>query len=263
MPVIIQVTNKIAEKMSRQEMLNWVNKLLLTKYKKIDELYTGVAYCQLMETLIPGSVVMKKLKINAKLEHEFIHNFRLFQSAFTKLGVNKNIPIEKLVKGKFQDNFEFLQWFKQFYDLNSNDKENLNETISSDNLKSSENLYNNDIDQLKKVLSQSSVALNALNKQTTNTPIRFNKINSKTESSLGIEERRELTNQISVLHKEREFLYSKLKEIEILLSTENYTNITLKNVKDVVSSALSKPKSVFPNKMRRVSFKEQNNLNHV
>ena len=28
------------------------------------------------------------------------------------------VPIDKLVKGKFQDNFEFLQWFKKFFDAN-------------------------------------------------------------------------------------------------------------------------------------------------
>ena len=27
-------------------------------------------------------------------------------------------PIERLVKGRFQDNFEFLQWFKKFFDAN-------------------------------------------------------------------------------------------------------------------------------------------------
>ena len=26
--------------------------------------------------------------------------------------------IEKLVKGRFQDNFEFCQWFKKFFDAN-------------------------------------------------------------------------------------------------------------------------------------------------
>ena len=31
---------------------------------------------------------------------------------------NQIIPIEKLVKGRFQDNFEFLQWFKKFFDAN-------------------------------------------------------------------------------------------------------------------------------------------------
>lgn len=28
------------------------------------------------------------------------------------------VPIDRLVKGKFQDNFEFLQWFKKFFDAN-------------------------------------------------------------------------------------------------------------------------------------------------
>lgn len=29
------------------------------------------------------------------------------------------VPIDKLVKGRFQDNFEFLQWFKKFFDVNN------------------------------------------------------------------------------------------------------------------------------------------------
>jgi microtubule-associated protein, RP/EB family len=28
------------------------------------------------------------------------------------------IPIDRLIKGRFQDNFEFLQWFKKFFDAN-------------------------------------------------------------------------------------------------------------------------------------------------
>lgn len=31
--------------------------------------------------------------------------------------------MEKLVKGKFQDNFEFVQWFKKFFDANYDRKE--------------------------------------------------------------------------------------------------------------------------------------------
>ncbi|XP_042302583.1 microtubule-associated protein RP/EB family member 3 [Sceloporus undulatus] len=33
------------------------------------------------------------------------------------------IPVERLVKGKFQDNFEFIQWFKKFFDANYDGKE--------------------------------------------------------------------------------------------------------------------------------------------
>ncbi len=35
----------------------------------------------------------------------------------------KIIPVEKLIKGRFQDNFEFVQWFKKFFDVNYDGKE--------------------------------------------------------------------------------------------------------------------------------------------
>lgn len=33
------------------------------------------------------------------------------------------IPVDKLTKGRFQDNFEFLQWFKKFFDANYDGRE--------------------------------------------------------------------------------------------------------------------------------------------
>merc|ERR1719474_268792 len=68
--------------------------------------------------LFTGSVQLRRVKFQTQLEHEFIQNFKLAQVAFTKLGVEKVIPIDRLTKGKFQDNFQFLQWFKKFFDAN-------------------------------------------------------------------------------------------------------------------------------------------------
>ena len=34
------------------------------------------------------------------------------------VGTLQIIPVDKLVKGRFQDNFEFIQWFKKFFDAN-------------------------------------------------------------------------------------------------------------------------------------------------
>lgn len=31
--------------------------------------------------------------------------------------------MDKLIKGRFQDNFEFLQWFKKFFDANYDGRE--------------------------------------------------------------------------------------------------------------------------------------------
>merc|ERR1719394_518526 len=71
-----------------------------------------------MDILFPGCLGLKKVKFNTKLEHEYIQNFKQLQACFGKLTVDKHVPVEKLVKGRFQDNFEFVQWFKRFYDAN-------------------------------------------------------------------------------------------------------------------------------------------------
>merc|ERR1712183_829928 len=68
--------------------------------------------------LFAGSVPLKRIKFDAKHEHEFINNFKALQNSFKKMGVDKVIPVERLIKGKFQDNFEFVQWFKKFFDAN-------------------------------------------------------------------------------------------------------------------------------------------------
>merc|ERR1719187_309897 len=68
--------------------------------------------------LFPGSVQLKKVKFNTKLEHEYINNFKVLQNSFKSCAVDKVIPVDRLVKGRFQDNFEFIQWFKKFFDAN-------------------------------------------------------------------------------------------------------------------------------------------------
>ncbi|XP_022250625.1 microtubule-associated protein RP/EB family member 1-like [Limulus polyphemus] len=75
------------------------------------------------ETFISGCISLKKVKFKTKLEHEYINNFKVLQAAFKKVGADKIIPIDKLVKGRFQDNFEFLQWFKKFFDANYDGRE--------------------------------------------------------------------------------------------------------------------------------------------
>ncbi|CAG9821158.1 unnamed protein product, partial [Phaedon cochleariae] len=118
MAVNVYSTNVTSENLSRHDMLAWVNECLQSSFGKIEELCTGAAYCQFMDMLFPGSVQLKRVKFRTNLEHEYIQNFKLLQSSFKKMTVDKIVPIDKLVKGRFQDNFEFLQWFKKFFDAN-------------------------------------------------------------------------------------------------------------------------------------------------
>ncbi|XP_075165332.1 microtubule-associated protein RP/EB family member 1 isoform X1 [Haematobia irritans] len=118
MAVNVYSTNVTTENLSRHDMLLWVNDCLKAQFSKIEELCTGAAYCQFMDMLFPGCVPMKRVKFRTNLEHEYIQNFKILQASFKKMSVDKIIPIDKLIKGRFQDNFEFLQWFKKFFDAN-------------------------------------------------------------------------------------------------------------------------------------------------
>lgn len=116
-------TSVNADNLSRHDILSWVNSSLSGNFSKIEELCTGAAYCQFMDMIWKGCLPVKKVKFNTNLEHEYIQNYKHLQNCFKKMGVDKIIPVEKLVKGRFQDNFEFVQWFKKFFDANYDGKE--------------------------------------------------------------------------------------------------------------------------------------------
>ncbi|CAI9727873.1 microtubule-associated protein RP/EB family member 3 [Octopus vulgaris] len=123
MAVNVFSTNATVGDLSRHDILAWLNSSLDLNYTKIEELCTGAAYAQFMDILFPGSIPLKKIKFSTRLEHEYIQNFKLLQSSFCKLNVEQVVPVERLVKGRFQDNFEFVQWFKKFFDANYDGRE--------------------------------------------------------------------------------------------------------------------------------------------
>merc|ERR1712172_474196 len=118
MAVNVFNTSVVCQNLSRHDMLAWVNGSLHSQIGKIEEMGTGAAYCQLMDILFPGTIPLKRVKYSSKQETDAINNFKILQSAFKKLNVDQSVEVDKLVKAKFQDNFEFLQWFKKFFDAN-------------------------------------------------------------------------------------------------------------------------------------------------
>ncbi|KAI0020879.1 calponin homology domain-containing protein [Xylariomycetidae sp. FL0641] len=59
---------------------------------------------------------MSRVKFNVNGEYAYVQNFKVLQNTFHKHQVDKPIPVEALVKCKMQDNLEFLQWTKRFWD---------------------------------------------------------------------------------------------------------------------------------------------------
>lgn len=77
---------------------------------------SGAVACQLMDVLHPGSVNLKRVDFNVRNEYEFVTNYKELQQAFAKVGVDRAFNVSQLSKGKRQDNNEFMQWFKGYWD---------------------------------------------------------------------------------------------------------------------------------------------------
>ncbi|RUS18670.1 calponin homology domain-containing protein [Endogone sp. FLAS-F59071] len=100
---------------SRTELIGWLNDLLQLSYTKIEQVGTGAAYCQIIDS-IHGDLPMGKVKFDTKHDYEYVTNYKILQGAFEKHKIDKVIPVERLMKCKFQDNLEFLQWVKKYWD---------------------------------------------------------------------------------------------------------------------------------------------------
>lgn len=59
---------------------------------------------------------MSRVKFNANTEYQYLENFKILSNVFRKHGVDRPLPTESLVKCKMQDNLEFLQWTKRYWD---------------------------------------------------------------------------------------------------------------------------------------------------
>lgn len=99
----------------KRELLEWCSNFLQMDIPKVETLASGAHYCQLLDALYPGSMKMSKIKFDAYLEEHYVQNWKLVQIAFEKQGIQKLIPVLRLVKARFQDNLEFLQWFHQYF----------------------------------------------------------------------------------------------------------------------------------------------------
>ncbi|CAF96172.1 unnamed protein product, partial [Tetraodon nigroviridis] len=220
MAVNVYSTSVTSENLSRHDMLVWINESLQMNLTKIEMLCSGAAYCQFMDMLFQNSIPLKKVKFGAKLEHEYIHNFKLLQVSFKKVGVDKIIPVDKLVKGKFQDNFEFVQWFKKFFDANY-------DGAPYDPVEAR---------QGQDAVPSPNSAMSALAKTPKKPPTqaaprppvakvapKVSNVSAKKPATVGDDDRAGLLNELETLksaiqdmEKERDFYFGKLRNIELI-----------------------------------------------
>jgi RP/EB family microtubule-associated protein len=103
----------------RKEILDWVNGLCGLSLAKIEQTCTGAVACQILDAMYPGKVPMNKVDWGANKDYEYIQNYKVLQKCFTTLKIDKHVEVDRLIRGKYQDNLEFMQWYKKFYELNA------------------------------------------------------------------------------------------------------------------------------------------------
>ena len=100
--------------MPKAVLLEWVNNFLQLNLEKVEQMATGACYCNLFDALHPKTVPMNRVDFAVKYDYEYSKNWKLLQNAFLKVGIKKQIPVERLTKARYQDNLEFLQWFYKY-----------------------------------------------------------------------------------------------------------------------------------------------------
>ncbi|KAI0262407.1 calponin homology domain-containing protein [Gloeopeniophorella convolvens] len=226
---------------SRSELLAWLNDLLQINYSKVEQCGTGAAYCQVLDSIYLD-IPMARVKMNAKHEYEFIANFKVMQNVFKTKRIDKPIPVEKLVKCKMQDNLEFLQWIKRYWD---------------------NNYPGHPYDPVARRRGQSTetpATLAPLAPRATTfaagggarsggkTPVGGHRAGSAAavnhEQVIALQAQvKELTAHLEGLEKERDFYFAKLRDIEILvqqqteeLAKEEREDVTLSEIQKILYS---------------------------
>ncbi|KAF1352994.1 hypothetical protein EJ07DRAFT_168565 [Lizonia empirigonia] len=172
---------------SRQELVAWLNNLLQLNITKVEQCGTGAALCQVFDSIF-YDVPMSRVKFNANTEYAYLQNFKILQNTFAKHQIDKPIRVESLVKCKMQDNLEFLQFVKTYWD---------------------QHFPGHEYDPVARRGGKAQHC-----RPRTRTPLAAS---GGAASAALREENTQLKETVSGLERERDFYFSKLRDIELLI----------------------------------------------
>ncbi|OHT08395.1 Microtubule-associated protein RP/EB family member 1C [Tritrichomonas foetus] len=100
----------------RAELLEWVNELLQLDYNKVEDTSNGAAFCQIIDSIHPGTVALGRVNYNAVSESEMVENYKILQDAFDKNGITQYMDVPTLIKGRYMAALELFQWIHGYYE---------------------------------------------------------------------------------------------------------------------------------------------------
>ncbi|XP_058788360.1 microtubule-associated protein RP/EB family member 1B-like [Vicia villosa] len=217
----------------RNEILTWINNRLQLNLSRIEEAASGAVQCQMMDMTYPGVVPMHKVNFDAKNEYDMIQNYKVLQEVFNKLKIEKHIEVSRLIKGRPLDNLEFLQWLKRYCD-------SVNGGIMNENYNPVERRVKGGKDRNHKGLrSSKSLQSYTTNNSGSGDALSLNRTsgpkhsrssggsdgaNSSAEIQALSKQVTDLKLSVDLLEKERDFYFSKLRDIEILCQASELEN---------------------------------------
>ncbi|KIO22270.1 hypothetical protein M407DRAFT_119576 [Tulasnella calospora MUT 4182] len=185
---------------------------------------------------------MGRVKMNAKHEYEYLANFKILQNVFKAKKIDKPIPVEKLVKCKMQDNLEFLQWIRRFWDANASGEPYDAAARRKGGVEPPATIA--PVAPRSTGLSVKSAATGAAGRRT---PLGGARSGSATGGAAPAAlqkvqaELAQTKQDIEALELERNFYFNKLRDIEILvqqqldvLETEGQSDATLKSIQEIL-----------------------------
>ncbi|XP_076926851.1 microtubule-associated protein RP/EB family member 1C-like [Bidens hawaiensis] len=214
----------------RSEILAWIKHTLHLNLSKVEEACTGAVHCQLMDAAHPGMVPMHKVNFDARTEYDMIQNYKILQDVFNKLKITKHIEVSRLVKGRPLDNLEFMQWMKRYCDsVSGGDHRNYNPQERREASKGRKDITK------KSAQSQPTHGTTAASK-THNTrkadapSVKNTKPSSAADTSAYDQQVTELKLTSESLEKERDFYFSKLRDVEMICQLPPVTNLLVVEV---------------------------------
>lgn len=82
----------VSSQETKAYLVGWVNGVIKTRYLQIaslEQLATGVTFCELLSLLHPGRVQTARVYIKPRSEFEVEQNFKLLANACLKLGLRQ------------------------------------------------------------------------------------------------------------------------------------------------------------------------------
>jgi len=214
-----------AYSVGKRILLLWINTNYDLSYTKVEQCATAALYCQVLDSVYPGDIAMGKVKWNSKNSPDWEKNWKIVQKCLTKKGISKEFPVQTLLKAKFQDNLETLQWFRYFaeysyknqpYDAKGRRKKGKG-TGPITLVHSVAGLTGGKTQQPKVIHPVSTTLTKTASKK--KKPLKKRAVNNVIDirPSESEEETKKLQLTVEAVEKERNFYFAKLREIEILI----------------------------------------------